>query len=936
MKIFELAKELDVKPLDLVESLKGVGLSVRNHMSALSEDDVTKYRGFLAKTAAEAAEVTTKKKMKKKTTKKKVAKKKVSAKDSSTTKKTKKVSASKKKVGKKAAPEKIVTVKKNIVIRKKSPSKVSAPVVEEVLEAAATPIVQEIIEAEVQESGLRVVSQSPAAKVEEVAPTEDEKKYLDDKAHRFTPVYIPPKDESAKAKEGKAEEGEAKPKAEGGETAEGSDDEKKTEDATKKRFGGLAAMMSGKKVAVNRSRNLNETKSEAELKSYAALSNLGRPLYSQVKRKKNFIGAKEKTLLTETKESKRYITLHKGGFIHEIANKLSIKTTELIDAVLEINLLVTKDDYIGIKLAEKIAELFDFRVEDVAFKEDEIIAQAKFSDDEKSKLPSRNPIMTIMGHVDHGKTTLLDHIRKAKVADAEAGGITQHIGAYSVKVKDKTLTFLDTPGHAAFASMRQRGADITDIVILVVAADDGVMPQTKESIRFCKNANKPLIVAINKMDKEGANPERIKQALTEFEITPEEWGGDTQFVEISALKGDGVDNLLESIALQAEILELRANAKGKAEGIVIESLIEQGRGPVATILVQKGTLKKGDAIVCGESYGRARSLMDETGKIVDSAGPSTPVQVLGLSQAPTPGDCLNVLKNEREAKKIVENRINERKELDNSVAKKTMSLEDFFSTHQSDSAEKRMLNLLIRTDVQGSFEAIKQSLEVLGNSEVDIKVIGGGVGPITDNDVNMASSSTGYIIGFNMRPVTSARKLAEQNGIDVKTYTIIYELINDVKLALEGLLEPEFNEEYSGRAEVKETFSVPRIGLIAGSAVIDGNIKSTCNIRLLREGKIMFDGKLSSLKRFKDDVKEVKNGYECGIGLENYNDIKVGDLFEAYSLIEYKRTLEDVAKEEAEKAKKDAEEAERLEIELMAEMEVEAAGEEGEEASPSA
>src|SRR5690606_15142281 len=419
------------------------------------------------------------------------------------------------------------------------------------------------------------------------------------------------------------------------------------------------------------------------------------------------------------------------------------------------------------------------------------------------------------------------------------------------------------------------------------------MPQTVESIKFCRNAGVPIIVAVNKIDKPTANPDKVKQGLMEFNLLPEDWGGDTQYVHVSAHTGEGIDNLLESIGLQAEIMELRENPKGAAEGVVIESKVEIGRGPVATILVQKGTLSKGDAIVVGETYGRARSLMDFSGKMLNSAGPSTPVQILGLNTVPSPGDILNVVKNEREAQKVVDNRINERKALSNTtVEKKTVSLEDFFATAQNNSeAEKKILNLIIRSDVQGSYEAIVNALEKLGNDEVSVSVIGGGVGAITDNDVNLAASTGGFILGFNMRPVTTARRLAEEKGVDIKTYSIIYELINDVTLALEGMLTPEKVEKYIGRAQVRDTFSIPKVGTIAGTAVIDGKIERGCSIRLLRDGKIIYDGRLSTLKRFKDEVKEVKTGYECGMALENFNDIKVDDLIEAYIMEDKKRTL---------------------------------------------
>jgi translation initiation factor IF-2 len=588
------------------------------------------------------------------------------------------------------------------------------------------------------------------------------------------------------------------------------------------------------------------------------------------------------------KDSKRVVYIHGGTTVGELAQKLSQKFDSLADKCLELNLLVDAEDFVGFALAEEIAALYRYRVEDKAFNEDEVLS-GDSDEEKKDNAPTRNPIVTVMGHVDHGKTTLLDYIRRAKVADGEAGGITQHIGAYSVSVKDSTITFLDTPGHAAFANMRERGASVTDVVILVVAADDGVMPQTKESVRFIQNAGVPLVVAINKMDREGANPDRVKQELMEFGISPEEWGGDTQFVPVSALKGEGIDELLEAVKLQADIMELKANPKGKAEGVVIESQLETGRGPVCTVIVQKGTLKKGDSMVVGECYGRARSLIDTTGKTIQSAGPSTPVQILGLNETPTPGDTFNIVKNEREAKKVVENRVHEKKQME-LASKKKLSLEAFFATESKD-GEKKVLKLLVRSDVQGSFEAIKNSVESLGNDEVAVEVIGGGVGAITDSDVLLTESVMGYIVGFNMRPVTSARKLAEVKGVDIKTYSIIYELIDDMKLALEGMLDPEKVEKYIGRAQVKDTFNVPKVGTIAGSSVIDGKIERGCNIRLLRSGKIVFDGKMSSLKRFKDDVKEVKNGFECGIGLDGYNDVKVDDIFEAYIMEEKKRKL---------------------------------------------
>lgn len=920
-KIFELAQELDMGAIDLVEALKDKGYAVRNHMTALTDEEVEKVLSDF-KAASEP-----KKTAKKAVRKKAVAKKKVVKKASAMAEKKSETAPSDaqadmaSKVEAKADSK--TSKKKKSVIRRKVDADGSLETVEDdsssLLSAAlgdessSTSNSQSEVKAKASDKeiskatqtsgfGLRVVSKPDIAKKVEEKDLEkssakknedgDEPKELyKEKVHRFTPVYIPEQEDVD---------------VESSDDDDDVDKKKKLldEGASKKRLGGLATMMSGKKVVASKSALLNQTKADAELKSYAALSGSGRPLYTTVLKKRAYSGPSRGTEITEVKESKRVVKLEKGCDVDTLARKLSIKLKDMIDQCLDLNLLIKSGDYVGLTLAAEIAALYDYRVEDVSFNEDEVLGRAL---EQKSDLPLRDPIITIMGHVDHGKTTLLDTIRSAKVASGEAGGITQHIGAYSVKVKNTNLTFLDTPGHAAFAAMRQRGADVTDIVVLVVAADDGVMPQTKESIRFCQNAKVPLIVAVNKMDKEGVNPDRIKQELAEFNITPEEWGGDTQFVPISALKGDGIDNLLENIALQAEILELRADPKGVVEGVVIESKIEQGRGPVATILVQSGTLQKGDTIVVGETYGRARSMTDSTGKELNSAGPSVPVQILGLQEAPSPGDTMNTVKNEREAKKVIANRVEKRKAMQSLSGRKTVTLEDFFATAAVEGVEKKTLNLVIRSDVQGSFEAIKQSLEPLSTKEAEVKVIGGGVGPISDSDVQLANSAKGFIIGFNMRPVSSARRLAEQFGVDVKTYSIIYELINDVKLALEGLLDPEYIEEFIGRAEVKETFTVPKIGTIAGSIVSDGKIQVGCKIRLLRDGKILFDGKLSSLKRFKDDVKEVKNGFECGIGLEGYNDIKMGDIFEAYLMNEKKRTLEDVqAKEETQRKEADA------------------------------
>jgi len=935
-KVFELAKELEIGPLDLVESLKAKGFNVRNHMAELSDEDVAKFLSEIQKEKEEtqAAEP-----------KKKVVRKKAPTSEAKTTEKktvaTKAVEKKEEPVGAASVGEtkkaSTAVKKKATVIRRKTDEKESSADLEQEemqdrLSARAThteeyeqeesyePTAGEETAEPVSEGterteksatpsgGLRVVSK-PVAKPESAATEEkpaakvEERKSSIDRPHRFTPVYTPSKDPNFKEQqEAKAREEARKAAAAkvGGPamTAEEELDSKKRgeEEENKKRMGGLATMMTGKKVIASKAQALTLSRAEEELRSYTTLSGTGRPIYTQIMRKKDYVGPTQQTEITEMKESKRVVQIHKGVELGELARKLSMKFKDLVDECLKLNLLVKESDYVGPKLAADICALFGYRIEDKAFNEEKIIQKGTLSDEEKNKLPIRPPVVAIMGHVDHGKTTLLDTIRKAKVASGEAGGITQHIGAYSVTTDEgKNITFLDTPGHAAFAAMRQRGANATDIVVLVVAGDDGVMPQTKESIKFCENAGVPIIIAVNKMDKPGVNPDRVKQELTEFNLMPEDWGGQTQYVHVSALKGEGIDELLEAILLQAEMLDLRANPKGVVDGVVIESKIEPGRGPIATILVQNGTLNKGDFVVVGETYGRARSLTDHKGENLNSAGPSTPIQILGLESTPGPGDKLNTVKNEREAKKIAENRVAERKLLTAAPEKKKVSLEDFFANASKEGEEQKFLNLIIRSDVQGSYEAIKSALETLGNAEVAVKVVAGGVGPITDSDVQMAATSGGFIIGFNMRPVTSARKMAEDKGVDIKNYSIIYELINDVKLALEGLLAPEFTEEFIGRAEVREVFNIPKAGIIAGSYVIDGKIAQGCNIRLLRNGKIMHDGKLSSLKRFKDDAKEVKNGYECGIALEGYTDIKQGDIFEAYLMVQKKRTLDDAA-----------------------------------------
>ncbi len=531
----------------------------------------------------------------------------------------------------------------------------------------------------------------------------------------------------------------------------------------------------------------------------------------------------------------------------------------------------------GIELEQKIAKSFEEVLSDSAA--DEL--------DDPKKLVPRPPVVTIMGHVDHGKTSLLDAIRNSSVTDGEAGGITQHIGAYTVMCSGRQITFIDTPGHEAFTSMRARGAQVTDIVILVVAADDGIMPQTVEAINHSKAAGVPIVVAINKMDRPEANPDRVKQQLTEYELISEEWGGETIVVPVSAKTHMGLDNLLEMVLLQADVLELKANPDRMARGTIVEAKLDKGRGPIATVLVQNGTLRRGDTIVAGTAYGKVRAMVDDKGRAVNEAGPSTPVEVLGFSEVPDAGDILNVSGADKLSKQVAEERRNKIKAAQ-LKSKSRVSLDELFTQMAED--ELKELNIIVKADVQGSVEAVKQALEKLSNEEVRVRCIHGGVGAITGTDVMFASASNAIVIGFNVRPDSGARAMAEKENVDVRIYRVIYNAIDDVKNAMQGMFKPVFQETELGRATVREIFKVSGVGTIAGAYVNEGKITRNAQVRVVRDGVIIHEGKIASLKRFKDDAKEVLTGFECGIGLENYNDLNVEDVIEAYIVEEVKRT----------------------------------------------
>ena len=585
-----------------------------------------------------------------------------------------------------------------------------------------------------------------------------------------------------------------------------------------------------------------------------------------------------------TEPIKRDVKISQSMTVADLASQMALKNTDLIAKMMSLGVMATVNQSLDQDTAILITEEIGHNPVIQKDTEDEIITPTKIKITD-GKI--RAPIVTIMGHVDHGKTSLLDYIRKSKITDSESGGITQHIGAYRVKTNNGEIAFLDTPGHAAFTNMRARGAQVTDIVILVVSADDGVMPQTEEAIEHAKSAGVPLIVAINKIDKENADQEKVKNDLAAKNVIPEEWGGETIFIPISALTGEGVDKLLDSVVLQAEILELKAQEKGPATGVVIESSLDKGKGPVATILVQNGILNKKDFILVGQTFGRVRALFNEYGKAVDNAGPSTPVVLTGLSATPNVGDQLISTNDEKKVKDIASSREKKQKEIDMQSKQKNFSIDSFSDASNS----KKIINYLIKTDVQGSCEAIVNSLQSIENSDVGLEVIYSGVGGITESDINLAVSAQAHVIGFNVRADSKAKKLIEMHEVPLKYFSIIYDLIDAVKLDLSGELEPDIKEEIIGIATVKDVFRSSKLGAIAGSIVSEGTILKDQPIRVLRDNTVIYEGELESLRRFKEDVKEVKSGTECGIGVKDYNDIKSGDQIEVYKRTEIKRSI---------------------------------------------
>ncbi|OEG73496.1 translation initiation factor IF-2 [Shewanella colwelliana] len=582
----------------------------------------------------------------------------------------------------------------------------------------------------------------------------------------------------------------------------------------------------------------------------------------------------------------RDISIGETVTVAELAQKMAVKATEIIKQMMKMGSMVTINQVLDQETAQMVAEEMGHKV--VLTRENELEHQVLSDRDGNIKVEPRAPVVTIMGHVDHGKTSLLDYIRRAKVASGEAGGITQHIGAYHVETENGMITFLDTPGHAAFTAMRARGAKATDIVILVVAADDGVMPQTIEAIQHAKAGGVPLIVAVNKMDKPEADPDRVKSELSQHGVMSEDWGGSNMFCHVSAKSGEGVDELLEGILLEAEVLELSAVREGMAAGVVVESKLDKGRGPVATVLVQEGTLKQGDIVLCGLEYGKVRAMKDENGKAITEAGPSIPVEILGLSGVPSAGDEATVVRDERKAREVALYR--QGKFRDVKLARQQKSkLENMFANMTE--GEVQELNIVLKADVQGSLEAISDSLNKLSTDEVKVNIIASGVGGLTETDASLAAASNAIMVGFNVRADAQARKTIDSESVDLRYYSVIYHLIDEVRSAMGGMLAPEFKQEIIGLAEVRDVFKSPKIGAIAGCMVTEGTIKRSAPIRVLRENVVIYEGELESLRRFKDDVNDVRNGMECGIGVKNYNDVRVGDQIEVFETVEIARTL---------------------------------------------
>ncbi|MBS1960006.1 MAG: translation initiation factor IF-2 [Bdellovibrionales bacterium] len=948
LKVYELAKELGVAAIDLVDKLKTLEINVKNHMSELTDNDAEKARTALkAPTAASAgATATTKKRTTTKTatttgtgaTAGTVPAKKVVARRSSSAAAT--AGSAEPKAPSKAATARaaasasegtpVKTVRKRAAPKAEAPADIgtsSSTVIRR--RALADGAIQTVTSTVSTTTGTENAAPTPPPVAE---PVQAEPAAPAPEMEAATPVL----EASPVADEGTVSTVRTEVKTEGGKTTTSiirrtetttlttsslkeSVAGKKTglrileqpkplpkvakpiagvagklggpNEVTDGKKGGFKSDRDGFKFARVDKENLDKmAEEEARKRGPKAFDTEIKPedvkftdyrkkeMIFIPKRKKAPVGKSiQKTEITVAAAHKRVVQMGDTITVGEFAAQLNAKANDVIKKLMMMGTMATVNQTIDFDTATVIANEFQYEVKNIAFKEDSILAQ---EEDTADQLEHRPPVVTIMGHVDHGKTTLLDSIRSANVAAGEAGGITQHIGAYTITKDGKMITFIDTPGHEAFTNMRARGANVTDIVILVVSADDGVMPQTREALAHAKAAEVPIIVAVNKIDKPGANPEKIKQALAELDLLAEDWGGQTMFIPVSALKGTNIDKLLEAILLTAEVEDLKANKNALARGVVLEARLEKGRGPVASVLVNRGTLHHGDIVVSGTQWGRVKAMTNHLGEQVKIVEPGMAAEILGLDGTPNASEQFDAVEDEKAATTLVQHRINEAREKKSKSSK--ASLEDLFA--KAAAGDVKELRVVLKTDVFGSMEAVRDSLIKQSTDKVKVKVIHAGTGGITESDVMLANASDAIIVGFNVRPETKARGVAESEGVEIKSYTIIYELLDDVKNAMAGLLDKKKVETYLGRAEVRQTFSLPKAGTIAGCFVVDGKLQRNANVRLLRDSRIIYDGKLSSLKRFKDDAREVAQGYECGMGIDGYNDIKVGDLIEAYQV----------------------------------------------------
>ncbi|MBW1695175.1 MAG: translation initiation factor IF-2 [Deltaproteobacteria bacterium] len=894
IRVYELARDLNLDNKALLEKIAEMNISVKSHMSSLEDDVVAKIKTNIFGKQTDMIEVTRVKPTVIRRRKKRIQIEEVQAAEpeaiAESQEALKEPAEEVSKEEAKPAPKEAVRVEAEAIAEQK-PTPEAPPAVERLDREIPTKIEPEVVEAE------KPKEKAPPA-VEPEAPVlkEKPKPVRKRKEKRETPAKIiklpvkpkvepeeeKPAPEPVVSKEQEAEIAELPPAKEALPEEVPVPEKAPVKEKKKKK---------GKKKEEEDFKDAKFFKKKISFRKKEVIE--GEDLYADIPKRtrkarpaaKAAVAKGQKPHITTPKAIKRRIKIDETIVLADLAKRMGIKANEMIAKLMSLGVMATVNQTIDFETAALVASEFDYEVEKASFEEEAFLKVVR---DEPGKLIERPPVVTIMGHVDHGKTSLLDVIRKTRVTEAEAGGITQHIGAYLVETDKGRIVFLDTPGHEAFTAMRSRGAQVTDIVVLVVAADDGVMAQTIEAINHARAADVSIIVAINKIDKANADPDRVIRELAEEGLVPEDWGGETIFVKVSAKTHEGLDELLEMISLQAEILELKANPSKLAEGHVIEAKLDAGRGPVATVLIREGTLRTGDSIVCGVHFGKVRAMLNDRGEPVQEAGPSMPVEVLGLSGVPMAGDELNALEDEKIAKQVSAHRMQKQraKELARSSR---LSLDKLFENLKE--GEVKDLNIIIKADVNGSIEALRDSLTKLSNEEVKINIIHSATGTITESDVSLAAVSDAIIIGFNVRPTLKVQELAAEENVDMRFYNVIYEVIKDVQDALVGMMASRFEERILGRAEVRQIFQIPKVGTIAGCYVTHGKIERGRQIRVLRDGVVSYEGKIASLRRYKDDAREVASGYECGIGIENYNDIKVGDILECFYLEEVKPQL---------------------------------------------